>query len=46
MQTVQNISDIKYFLHQFEKIDDSYDYTVKWTDLKIQTNYLQVTQSL
>lgn len=39
MQTVKNISDIKYFLHQFETIDQSFDYSVKWTDLKMQTNF-------
>jgi len=39
MQTVQNISDIKYFLHQFEIIDDSYDYHVKWADLRLKYDF-------
>jgi len=39
MQTVQNISDIKYFLHQWDIIDDSYDYNVQYSNLNPVTNF-------
>ena len=39
MQTVENISDIKYFLHQFDVIDDSYEYYLKWADMKMDVKF-------
>ena len=39
MQTVENISDIKYFLHQFDIIDESYDYYLKWANMKMEMKF-------
>tara|TARA_Y100001938_G_scaffold151172_1_gene246866 strand:- start:8863 stop:9945 length:1083 start_codon:yes stop_codon:yes gene_type:complete len=39
VQTVQNINDIKYFIHQWDIIDDSFSYDVWWRPTKIKVNY-------
>ena len=39
MQTVKNISDIKYFLHQWDIIDHSFDYTVEYSKLNPITKF-------
>ena len=39
MQTVKNISDIKYFLHQWDIIDHSFDYTVEYSKLNPTTKF-------
>ena len=39
MQTVQNIQDIKFFTQQWDIIDPSYDYTIKWDKHNITKQY-------
>ena len=39
MQTVKNISDIKFFLENWDMIDNSFNYTAKWSDLEIQRDF-------
>ena len=39
MQTVKNISDIKFFLENWDMIDNSFNYTAKWSDLDIQSDF-------
>ena len=39
MQTVQNISDIKYFTHQWDIIDDAYEYSIPNEHGAFETSY-------
>ena len=39
MQTVQNIQDIKYFTQQWDIVDQTYQYTVKWPKYGITNTY-------
>ena len=39
MQTVKNITDIKYFLHQFDSIDSEYTFNLNWHPLVNQTSW-------
>ncbi len=39
MQTVQNISDIKYFTEKFEMVDPSYNFSISWDLYNIKYTY-------
>ena len=39
MQTVQNIQDLKYFTQQWDIVDDSFQFSIKWAKYGITNTY-------